>query len=416
MKRLSTIIFIIAMAITTFAQDANETQWVGTWATAPEYTDQGDMPRSSLANTSLRQIIRISTAGNQGASKRGTAYRLQLSNEFGSGPVEIKAIYIADAKDSLDIDNKSAKFLNFNGKRAITIPAGQSIYSDAFRYGLKPLQRLTVTICYGNVPEHATSHRGSRTTSYIMDGAVKPGQTFIAKEKVDHWYNIAKLEMERTADESAIAILGNSITDGRGTTTNLQNRWTDFLASELNNPSRLILHASCPKGVLNLGIGGNCVIEGGLSEPALKRFERDILGQKGVSTLIIFEGTNDIGCAPEGKSEQVAKRLIEAYQTLIKKAHEGGIKRAVGATITPFKGNGWYTLFHEAARQTVNEWIRTSGAFDAVIDFDELVRDPQDKERLKVEFSDDWLHLNPKGYETMGIYASQIIHQMNAKK
>lgn len=399
MKRLFTTIITTALALGATAQNANEPQWTGTWATAVEYTGQGDMPRCSLAETSVRQIIRVSMAG-EGRGKRGTAYRLQLSNEFGSSPVEIRAVYVADAIDSCDIDAKTAKYLSFAGRRSLTIPAGEAVYSDAFRYGLKPLQRLAITVCYGsNVPEHATSHRGSRTTSYIMDGTAKPSQPFKTKEKVDHWYNIAKLETETTAP--AIAVLGNSITDGRGTTTNLQNRWTDFLATELNN-------TSLATGILNLGIGGNCVVAGGLSEPALKRFDRDILGQQGVKTLIVFQGTNDIGGSASGKSEETAQQLIEAYKTLIDKAHKAGMK-VYGATITPFKGNGWYSFFHEAARQTVNEWIRTSGAFDGLIDFDQLVRDPQDKERLLPDYSDDWLHLNPRGYEAMGKYAASVM-------
>ena len=193
-----------------------------------------------------------------------------------------------------------------------------------------------------------------------------------------------------------VAILGNSITDGRGSTTNHQNRWTDFLSDALNKER--------PYGVLNLGIGGNCVVEGGLSEPAMKRFDRDILGQAGVDKLIIFEGTNDIGCSSKNY-EHVADTLIACYKVLINKAKAKGIK-VYGATITPTKGNGWYSFWHEAIRQTVNEWIRKGGFFDEIIDFDELTRDPQDPQRLRPDYSDDWLHLNPKGYEAMGKFAA----------
>lgn len=416
----ATLLLTIMTSFAASAQPIAEPQWAGTWAAAAEYTGDGDMPRSSLAQTSVRQVIRISMIG-EGTGKKNAACRLQLSNEFGSSPVEIRAVYVADALDSCNIDAKTAHYLAFSNKRSVTIPAGEAIYSDAFSYAMKPLQRLAVTICYGKqVPEHATSHRGSRTTSYIMDGVVKPTQQFKTKEKVDHWYNIAKLETQTTAP--AIAILGNSITDGRGSTTNLQNRWTDFLATALNSSSGLsdtsalsdtsdlFENVASPTGVLNLGIGGNCVIEGGLSEPALKRFDRDILGQQGVRTLIIFEGTNDIGCSPSGRSELTTQRLIEAYQTLIAKAHQADMKVYM-ATITPFKGNGWYSFFHEAARQTVNEWIRTQKVSDGIIDFDQLVRDPNDKERLKAEYSDDWLHLNPTGYEAMGKYAATIIKE-----
>jgi len=158
---------------------------------------------------------------------------------------------------------------------------------------------------------------------------------------------------------------------------------------------------------LNLGIGGNCVIKGGLSEPALKRFDRDILGQKGVSTLVIFEGVNDIGGA-KNNSEECANNLIEAYREMISKAHSKGIKVYL-ATITPFKGNSYFTIFHEAARQYVNEWIRNNKDSDGIIDFDLIVRDPKDHAKLKEEFSDDYLHLNPKGYEAMGKYAADIL-------
>lgn len=221
---------------------------------------------------------------------------------------------------------------------------------------------------------------------------------FENSEKVEHWYNISAIDVMAN-NVPVVAVLGNSITDGRGTTTNKQNRWTDFMSNSLN--------AESPYGVLNLGIGGNCVLRGGISQPGLQRFDRDILSQNGVTKLIIFEGTNDIGCS-NGNSEQIAAELIEAYKTLAAKAKAKGIK-VYGGTITPFKGNGWHSLFHEAARQTVNEWIRNSKDFDGIVDFDQLVRDPSDIHKLRSEYSSDWLHLNPSGYEVMGRYAAEII-------
>ena len=352
------------------------------------------MPKASLASTSLREIIQVSFGGEQ--------LSLHLSNEFSKEPVEIKSIYIADAKDSCDIDAKTATYVRFNKQKSVVIPAGGTVASDIIRYKLKPLQRLSITINYGpNVPKNATSHRGSRTTSYLAQGEVKPNKPFKTFERFEHWYNITKLNVLGTSNK-AVAVLGNSITDGRGSTTNHQNRWPDFMAKALSQNE-----GSSLKGVLNLGIGGNCVIAGGLSEPALKRFDRDILGQQGVETLIIFQGTNDIGTSRN--SEQTSRSLIEAYQTLIDKARNAGIKRVIGATITAFKGNGWYSPFHEAARQVVNEWIRTSGKFDAVIDFDLLTRDPNDREKLQQQYSEDWLHLNPAGYKAMGEEAARVV-------
>ena len=393
MRKLTILLLTAAMSMTISAQQKNSptSVWEATWATAIEFTGPSDMPASSLSNRAIRQIIHV--------SKGGTQLQLKLSNVHSKEPVDIKSVFIADAKEASDIDAKTAKYVTFNGKRNITIEPGNDITSDVIGYNLKPLQLLSITINYGeSTPVNASSHRGSRTTSYIIKGVAKPKTKFVDAEKVDHWYNIASLDVLRSnpAEANAIVVLGNSITDGRGSTTNKQNRWTDAMAEALGGET----------SVLNLGIGGNSVLWGGLSEPAVKRFNRDILEQQGVKTLIIFQGVNDIG-GSRGNSEEVAKKLTEAYKSFIDQGHAKGWK-VIGATITPFKGNSYYSFFHEAARQVVNEWIRTSGAFDAVIDFDELVRDPQDTTKLKAEYSDDWLHLNPTGYAAMGKLAAEV--------
>lgn len=402
MIRKAIRIFSMTILLTSMAQFANAQQvWKGTWATAVEYTGQGDMPKESLSNRSCRQVVHVSFGGKE--------LRMKLSNEFSKEPVEIKSVYLADVGDENNwtVKEKTVRYLTFCGKKNVTIAAGKAVYSDVAKYNLKSGQRLSITIDYGTqTPVNATSHRGSRTTSYIINNvkgkAAKPtNANFGKQENVDHWYNLSAIDVRTDESMPVVAVLGNSITDGRGSTTNMQNRWTDFLSDELN--------ADKPYGVLNLGIGGNCVVEGGLSEPAMKRFDRDILGQAGVDRLIIFEGTNDIGCSSKNY-EHVADTLIACYKVLIAKAKEKGIK-VYGATITPTKGNGWYSFWHEAIRQTVNEWIRTSGNFDEIIDFDELVRDPQDPQRLKAEYSDDWLHLNPKGYEAMGKYAAKKLKE-----
>jgi len=390
-ERMMMCAALMAAAMNLSAQTtASETDgFTGTWAAAAEWTGKGDMPRMSLADNTLREIVQVSIGGDE--------LQLLLSNEFSKEPVEIAGVYVADALDSCDIDRKTVRELRFGGQKTVTIAPGATVMSDNFAYKLKNRQRLSVTICYGQtVPVNMTSHRGSRTTSFIATGQIAAKKKFVAAEKLDHWYNIAQLNVRTGGAVKAVAVLGNSITDGRGSTTNHQNRWPDQMAANMD----------C--GVLNLGIGGNCVVRGGLSEPAMKRFDRDILGQKGVDRLIIFQGTNDIGTSPH--AEQTAKELKEAYKTLIKKAREAGIKKVYGATITAFKGNGWYSPYHEAARQDVNEWIRTSGEFDGVIDFDELTRDPSDPEKLKKELSDDWLHLNAEGYRVMGEYAAKILN------
>lgn len=387
MKKIALMLFACALFAT--GKVSAQPRWVGTWATAPEYTGDGDMPRTTnLTDCSLRQIVRVSLGGDK--------LRMQLSNEFSDEPVEIKAVYIADALDSCDIQTKTARYLTFGGKKNVTIAAKQALFSDEMAYNLRPLQRLSVTVVYGKTPKHATSHRGSRTTSYIMNGVSKPNKPFVTTERLDHWYNIAAIDIQ-SETKQAIAILGNSITDGRGSTTNAQNRWPDFLATALGGT----------KGVLNLGIGGNCIVRGGLSQPGRERFDRDILGQRGVSTVVIFEGVNDIGGSKKNY-EEVAEALIHTYKELAAKAHKAGLK-VYGATITPFGKSFYWDYYHEAVRMTVNEWIRKTDAFDAVIDFDLIVRDPENPSQLLEEFSDDWLHLNPNGYAKMGEFATSFL-------
>ena len=384
--------FILFLLLAGFSRQAMaDDGWVGTWATAVEPTTANDMPATTLAGRSIRQVVHVSLGGSE--------LRLQLSNVYSDAPVEIEAVFVADAKEGSEIDARSARYLKFNGRQSCVIPAGDSIFSDALSYPLQPLQRLAVTICYGDsVPACATSHRGSRTTSYIYKGTAKPKTRFLDTEDVDHWYNMAAIDVK--AEAPVVACLGNSITDGRGSTTNAQNRWTDFMAEALDGQV----------GVLNLGIGGNCVLRDGLSDPAVKRFDRDVLGQRGLKAVIIFEGVNDIG-GSDGNAEQVAQELVSAYSTMIDKAHARGIKVLL-ATITPFGKSFYDSRFHEAARLTVNDWIRANGKADGFIDFDALVRDPQHPSQLLEDYSDDWLHLNPAGYEKMGHRAAEQIRDI----
>lgn len=380
----------LALAAMTISVNAQEAEWTATWATAVEFTGPGDMPKASLSNRSLREIIHISIGGE--------TMRMQFSNIHSKEPVEIKSVYIATPLDSSDIDVKSAKYLTFGGKKNVTIEPGKAVYCDVTNYHLTPLQRLAITINYGETtPVNASSHRGSRTTSYIIPGESKPKTKFSGSEKCDHWYNISCIDVQTANPTPCVAVLGNSITDGRGSTTNKQNRWTDFMAEAYQGEV----------GVLNLGIGGNAVVRGGLSEPALKRFDRDILEQTGVTAVVIFEGVNDIGGFKPNHME-VVRSLQDAYKELISKAKKAGKKVYLG-TITPFFGNSYYTHFSEAARLTINDWIRANKDVDGIIDFDKLVQDPANPKALKKEYSDDGLHGTPAAYKAMGEYAAKLV-------
>lgn len=387
-KSLFIVAFSFALSFTSFTAFAQK--WVGTWTTAMQLVEPHNLaPEPGLSGNSIREIVQVSVGGDK--------IRVKFSNEHGKSPLNIKAVEIAVATSSgssADIKVGTMKSLKFKGKAGVTIEAGKMVASDAIDFKLRNRANVAITIHYGECDNKiVTGHPGSRTTSYLVEGN---GSDFSKAKKTNHWYTICGIDVVGNKNTRAVAILGNSITDGRGSTTNMQDRWPD-------NLSRALLDNAKTKDVamLNLGIGGNCVLRGGLGPTGASRFTRDIMQQEGVKYVIIFEGINDLGSCRNG--EQTANALIEAYKKMIVEAHAKGIK-VYGGTITPFKGNKYHTPDHEAARTKVNTWIRTSGAFDAVIDFDKMIRDSANPEALqsKYLYENDWLHPNAEGYKTMG--------------
>ena len=396
MKRLLVFLMMFC-ALSTYSLAQN---WVGTWATAPQTVVKSFMPYNNcMTNRSVRQVVKVSIGGD--------VIRLKLSNIYSMQPVEIRSIYIAHAKDSSDIDAKTAQYFKFGNSYKTVIPAGKQIVSDALKFNLRNLERVAITINYTSAPEIPTVHMGSRTTSYIMKGVTNAHSNFAKAFRENHWYNISGIDVYTMSNNmSAIAIIGNSITDGKCSTDNAQNRWPDVMSEMLQ-----LKHKITNQGVLNLGIGNNRVtVPGGFGALAKERFDRDILMQSGVKKVVIFEGVNDIGAARSGSSETVARQIIESIQGMMKKAKARKMKVYLG-TITPFKGAGYYTHFHEAARLYVNDWIRSQAKnVDGILDFAKLLQDPNDDRRMKREYaSNDWLHPNPTGYKAMGIYAADII-------
>ena len=396
MKRLLVLLMVFC-AISTVSSAQN---WVGTWATAPQTVVRSFMPYNNcMTNRSVRQVVKVSIGGN--------VIRLKLSNIYSMQPVEIRSIYIAHAKDSFAIDAKTAQYFKFGNSYKTVIPAGKQIVSDALKFNLRNLERVAITINYTSAPEVPTVHMGSRTTSYIMKGVTNAHSNFEKAFRENHWYNISGIDVYTMSNNmSAIAIIGNSITDGKCSTDNAQNRWPDVMSEMLQ-----LKHKITNQGVLNLGIGNNRVtVPGGFGALAKERFDRDILMQSGVKKVVIFEGVNDIGAARSGSSETVARQIIESIQGMVKKAKARKMKVYLG-TITPFKGAGYYTHFHEAARLYVNDWIRSQAKnVNGILDFAKLLQDPNDDRRMKREYaSNDWLHPNPTGYKAMGIYAADIV-------
>lgn len=368
-----------------------KTRWVGTWATAPQLVEtHNNPPQPGLTNNSLRQVVRVSIGGK--------ILRVKLSNEHSKSAVTVKSAQVAASKGGGVIDVTTNKTLTFNGKKDITLAAGAVVYSDPISFKLTPRMDVAITLYLGETSADVTGHPGSRTTSYIIKGNDPAVTDFTGAVTTDHWYIINGIDVKASGKTSAVAIIGNSITDGRGSTTNQQNRWPDILSE------RLLKNKKTSKiGVLNMGIGGNCVLAGGLGPTAVVRYERDILNQAGVRWAIVYEGINDIGNLPNNETAATnrAKALIDAYKQMIEKAHAKGIT-IYGATIMPVKGNGYYGTYREVCRNAVNEWIRTSGAFDGVIDFDKAMQDPADAAKIKDALQDDYLHPNVAGHKTMG--------------
>ena len=391
------LLALLALLFPRAAAPAPPPQWVSTWEAAPQLTEPANNPPLPLAGTTVRQVLRVNGGG-------GARLRVLFSNVFGSGPVTVLAAHVAAsaAAPGAPVDSRimaaTDTALTFDGGAAgVTIAAGASAWSDAAAFVVEPLGNLAVTAAFGAAPGAGVSgHPGSRTTSFQALGADVSAPDMATAQAAPHWWVLAGLDVADGPATRACVVIGDSITDGRGSTTDGNNRWPDVLAARL-----LATNSTAPRGarnstVVNAGIGGNAITGGGLGPTALERFARDVLGQSAVDCAVIFEGVNDIGAGV------AASAVIAGLETLRAAAAAAGL-RTVGATITPFFGNSYFSPTHEAARQAVNAHIRSSdGAFDAVIDFDEAVSDGGAPPRLKPEYdSGDGLHPNALGYAVM---------------
>ncbi|HTI25317.1 MAG TPA: SGNH/GDSL hydrolase family protein [Kutzneria sp.] len=383
---------------------AAASRWVDTWTAMPQLTEPANMPPPPftqpnlvLADSTVRQTVHVSTGGRQ--------LRLQLSNAFGGADLPVTAVSVAlpaDGKAGVSaIRPGTSRTVTFAGQPSVTIPVGALAVSDPVDLPVAPTSNLAVTLylATGQASSNITSHPGSRTTSYLVAGNHSGDTDLPGATPVDHWYFLSAVEVAADPHNAGVAIVGDSITDGRGSTTNGNDRWPNELEARLQA-------AGTGVSVLNQAAGGNRVLHDGLGPNALGRFDRDVLAQDGINWAMVFEGVNDIGTAAADPTaqHQVVRDLIAAYQQMVTRAHAHGI-RFYGATITPFGGNSYDdpTGYREAARQSVNTWIRTSHAFDAVVDFDRVARDPAHPTQLLPAYdTGDHLHLNPAGYRALG--------------
>lgn len=400
MRRLFSLFLpLAALAATPAMAKTCTSRWTAGWASA-QFLPTGDqvLPPATLADKTLRQIVRTSLSGDR--------VRVRFSNVASTKPLVIAGASIARAPDpaSAAIDPATLVALRFDGQSDVIIPAGADYLSDPAALPVQALASLAVSIRYQGDPA-PTSHPGSRATSWYLPGDHLTDAAMTGAASFDHWFHLAALEVERCAPAKLIVALGDSITDGRGATTNGNDRWTDILAQRLQaDPKRRNM------AVVNQGIGGNRLLNDGLGPNALARLDRDVLAQPGVTHLILLEGINDLGTltrdAPASAAAHQAHvaRILGAYRQIIARARGRGIK-VIGATILPFTGNDYYhpDAQNEADRQAVNKWIRMPGHFDGIIDFDAAIRDPAHPDRMLPAFDvGDALHPSPAGYKAMG--------------
>ncbi|HEX8756047.1 MAG TPA: SGNH/GDSL hydrolase family protein, partial [Steroidobacteraceae bacterium] len=374
-------------------------RWVGSWASSQQIPEpRNALPPGALRDATLRQIVHLTVGGKE--------LRVRLSNAFGTGPLTVLAAHIARpvSKETGSIEAASDRALTFGGSASVTIPAGADYYCDPIAFDAPALSDLAITIYLEVPPQRQTSHPGSRETSFLVHGDHVADAMLSGATTVDHWFFISGVDVKESARGTAIVTLGDSITDGHATADNSDTRWPDDLAR------RLQARASTRYlSVLNVGTGGNRLLLDGLGPNALARFDRDVQGQTGARYLIVLEGINDLGTATRlapitaAQHTVLVHQMIGAYEQIILRAHEHGIT-VIGGTITPDGGSDYYhpSAASDADRQAVNAWIRQPGHFDAVVDFDRVVRDPMHPNRLLPAYdSGDHLHPSPAGYRAM---------------
>lgn len=394
------LVTLICTSGSLYAQSTAEPQiWIASWAAAQQIPEAQNALPLNLHDVTVRQIFHLSAGG--------PALRVHMSNAFGTEKVHFTSVHIARplGAGSSEVGPASDKPLRFAGAIDVTVPPGADFVSDPIDYPVTALSDVAVSFHLDDALAHETGHPGSRATSYFVGGNAVAAAALVDPGKVAHWYQISEIDVQGTPGAGSVVALGDSITDGHGATTNGNDRWTDVLASRLQQSA-----ATRTIGVVNEGIGGNHLLTDGLGPNALARFDRDVLAPSGVHWLIVFEGVNDLGGltrageVPPTEHAALVHRVIAAYQQIIMRAHVHGI-RVIGATITPYAGSDYYHPgpLNEADRQTVNDWIRAAGHFDAWIDFDAVVRDPHQSDHLLPAYdSGDHLHPSPAGYRAMG--------------
>ncbi|WP_338867728.1 SGNH/GDSL hydrolase family protein [Myxococcus stipitatus] len=347
--------------------------------------EPGDFAGPSFKNQTVRMFVRPTLAGPR--------LRLVLSNQYGTEPLRVEAVRVALRASGSAIDPATDREVRFSGATFVSIPPGRTATSEPIVLAVDGLRDVAVSLFFLDRSGAASWHLHSGRTTFISaTGNRTAARTFEPALTTRSLYFLAAVHVDTAPDASLVVAFGDSITDGVGSTVDMESSWPARLSR------RLATRGGRPVGVLNAGLGGNRLLSDGYGPKGLHRFERDVLAQRGVKAVILLEGVNDIGRAVPGT--MAAARIIDGYQQLIQRARDKGLK-VFGGTLTPMSGHAYFTPENEALREAVNAWIRGSGAFDAVIDFEAAVRDPANPDAMPASLTADGLHPNDLGYERM---------------
>ncbi|QER87745.1 SGNH/GDSL hydrolase family protein [Streptomyces tendae] len=352
---------------------------VVTWGASADRLGEG------VAGRGYRLVVHTSVGGD--------SVRIRLSNAFGDRPVTFDSVYAGRQKSGAELVRGSNKRLTFDGARSVTVPAGQTVHTDPLPGRLAAGSDLVISVHSPDAAGPATGHGMAMATSYVTQGDHTADESASDwTTRTGSWFYVDAVTVRTGATVGAVVALGDSITDGWQSSTDLNRRWPDYLSRRLSTSSVTTI-----KGVANEGISGNKVLADGAGQSAIDRLDRDVLSHPGVRTVFLFEGINDI----KAHTGVTAQDLINGYREIIKRSRDAGLC-VVGATVGPYKGWSEWDEAGEAVRQEVNAFIRGSGEFDGVADFDRALRSPYDPGRM-LPFLDngDHLHPNDKGMRAM---------------
>ncbi|KAF2000266.1 lipolytic protein-like protein G-D-S-L family [Amniculicola lignicola CBS 123094] len=377
-------------------QDANH--WVAAWTSMPQLVESGNMPPSPfssgsvLKDATLRQTFYITLTAPK--------IKIAFTNTFGGSDLPITAASVGlpagGAAGVSGIQASPIAAITVGGKSSFTVPKGQVVVSDEIDFAVKAQTNIAVSVYSqaGQSGSSITGHPGSRTTSWFVAGNKVNATTMSGTASV-HWYFVSTVHAYVPSTHSALVILGDSITDGRGSDDNKNNRWPDLVLARANAANITNV------GFNNQAAGGNCVLSQCLGPSTVSRYQRDAITQPGVKYVMIFEGVNDLGNGGSGSASSIGDSLIRAFTTIIADSRKAGYK-TIGGTITPFGSSSYSDSNREVARQKVNKWILTPGNFDYSVDFSKAIENPSNKAQIDAKFhGGDYLHPNAAGYKAM---------------